>query len=132
MIKKVIFAGIFLCLCIAVPLAIMGYDHVTLGPSFMAFMRNVSNELESHKIAIPNIPEIPRFEPQVAEGDDILTFLANLLNGIIFIVNLLVKLVNIISMVINVIIQLVQMIVIIIKNLVTFKNSLNSTPLPVV
>lgn len=132
MIKKIIFGGIFLCLCIAVPLAIMGYDHVTLGPTFVAFMRNVSNDLEGFKIAIPDIPKIPKFQPQIADGNDILTFLANLLNGIIFIVNMLVTVLNSISMVINLAIQLIEALFIIIKNLITFKDSLQNTPVPIV
>ena len=133
MIKKIVFFGIFLCLCIAVPLALMGYDHVTLGPSFIALMRNCNNDLNNFTIAIPNIPTIPRIPTENGAGDaGILEVLINLANALITFVNVIINIINVAVQVINIVIQLIEFIVILIKNLITFKDSVTSSPFPVV
>ena len=81
MIKKILFSLIFLCLCIAVPLALIGFKHVDLGSGFIGFMSNCSHELESFKIGIPDIPQIPKIDVLVDNGG--LEVLFNILNAII-------------------------------------------------
>ena len=130
MIKKVLFSLIFLCLCIAVPLALMGYKHVDLGSGFIGFMSNCSHELESFKIGIPDIPPIPKIDFLASSGG--LEVLFNILNAIIGFFNVIINIINIGCDVINIVISLVQFIVIVIKNLIWFKDSLQNTPLPVV
>lgn len=133
MIKKIIFGGILLCLFIAVPLALLGYEHVTLGPSFIALMRSCNNDLNGFTIAIPNIPTIPKIPTEEGAGDQgILEVLINLANALITFVNVIITIINVAVQVINIVIQLIEFIVVLIKNLVTFKDSVQATPYPVV
>ena len=116
MIKKVIFAGIVLCLFIAIPFALMGIQHVELGQPFMTFLRGCNLELNQYKVEIPSIPEIP--SPPNPSGWLLI------LNAFISFANFFVKIINVMTSILSVIIQLFQFIFILIKNLITLKDSL--------
>lgn len=116
MLKKISISLIFVCLLIAIPLALLGYEKVELGTPFMALMSNTSRQLESYKVSIPDIPMIPAFE----EPQGILVvvqFLLKVVNGIS-------TLLNVIIMVLNSLIQLLEFIFLLLKNLITFKDSI--------
>lgn len=116
MIKKVIFAGIVLCLFIAVPLALMGINHVELGQPFMTFLRNCNLELNQYKVEIPDIPEIPT--PPNPTGWLLI------LKAFVAFMNFFVKIINVFTSILSTIIQLFQFLGIMIKNLITLKDSL--------
>ena len=127
MVKKIIFAGILLCLFISIPLALLGYKQVELGTPFLALMRSVNNDLANFKIAIPDIPTIPNIPYNSSTGDEgILEVLINLANGIINFFNAIITIINVFIQVINIIIQLIEVIVLIVKNLITFKDTIAS------
>ena len=124
MVNKIIFSTFTICLFIAIPLAIMGYEKVELGEPFMAMISQVNNELNNFKIEIPDIPTIPIFEN--ASG-----FLA-VLNVLIKFVNMIIWILNAFCDLINVILQLIQTIVLFVKALVTFKDNIANYNLPVI
>lgn len=106
-------------MCIAVPLYIMGYRHVELGSPFLSFLRNCNDQLNEFKIAIPEIPDVPK--PPSNEG----WFLV--LNVLIDAVNFIVAICNIAISIMNAIIQFLQFIFIMIKSLINFKDDLAAT-----
>ena len=116
MIKKVIFAGVVLCLFIAIPLALMGIRHVELGQPFMTFLRNCNLELNQYKVEIPDIPKIPT--PPNPSGWQLI------LKAFVSFMNFFVDVINVFTSIISTIIQLFQFIAIMIKNLITLKDSL--------
>lgn len=116
MIKRIIGAGILLCLFIAIPLSIAGITHVEIGSAFMGFLKSCNRDLENFKIEIPQIPQIPRFENP---------------SGFFVVVDILVSFINGISqfinfgiMISNYFIQLLEFITIILINLVSMRNIL--------
>lgn len=115
MIKKISISLIFLCLLIAIPLALMGYKKVELGTPGLALLRVSAIQLEQYKVEIPDIPQIPLFN---AGGGwlVVLDFLIKVVNGLTTFINFLVD-------IFNYIIKIIEYIVIIIKNLITFKDS---------
>lgn len=115
MIKKIAFALIFVCLLIAIPLGIAGYERVELGAGGLALLQTTARDLENFKIEIPNIPQIPLFEsPKGIEL--VLNFLSKVVNGLSYVINFVI-------LVLNYVIQLIEYAVILIKNLITFKNN---------
>lgn len=133
MVKKIIYSCIFVCLLIAIPLALIGYKQVELGTPFLALMRAVNNDLADFSIAIPDIPKIPVIESETGGGNDILSVLINLANGLINFVNVIIMIINVLVGVVNVVIQLLQVIVLILKHLINFKDVIaNYNSLPVV
>lgn len=117
MIRKIIYAGIFLCLLIAIPLSLMGIEKVEPGMPFLAFLKNCNRELNDFKIEIPNIPAIPLLD---TEGNPFLNFV----NGVINFLNGVSNLINFIITLLNVVIQVIQFIFIVVKNLIIFKDTL--------
>lgn len=116
MIKRIILSIILVCLFIAIPLSIAGVKHVDISGPFLSLMKNTSRELEEYKIAIPEIPSIPRLE-NVSGFFAVVDVLVSFINGFI-------KLLNFIVTIINVVIQLFQYIFLLIKNLVIFRDTL--------
>lgn len=106
-------------MCIAVPLYIMGYTHVELGTPFLSFLHNCNDQLNQFKIAIPEIPDVPK--PPSHEG------WALILNVLIDAVNFIVAICNIAISIMNAIIQFLQFIFIMIKSLISFKDDLAAT-----
>lgn len=116
MIKKIVFSLLFVCLCIAIPLAIAGYTKVELGKSGLALLNITARDLENFKIEIPDIPAIPKFN--VDNGAVlVLNFLIDIVNGLSTLINFIVD-------ILNIVIQFIQYVVILIKNIITFKDSL--------
>lgn len=124
MVRKIVFSAILLCLFIAIPLSIVGIEQVELGEPFLAFVKTCDHELSDFKVAIPDIPTIPRVNN--------LGGFEFILNAFITFANIFVNLINIISKLLNVIIQVVQFIVIVVKNLILFKDNLVNYQVPVV
>lgn len=120
MIKKIIASAILLCLFIAIPLYVLGFEKVTLGAPFLAFMKNCSRELNDFAIAIPDIPQISKFEAP-AGIFVVINFMIDLVNG-------LSSFINFVILMCNQIIQLLQFIFIIVKNLITFKDTITAAP----
>lgn len=121
MIKRICFSLIFICCIIAIPLALMGIRHVNIGGPFLAFLRGCSNELNEYKIAIPNIPSVPK--PTGTGG------WYAVLSVLISIANALIGICNFAIMFMNTIVQLLQFIFVILKRLITFKDSLAANPI---
>lgn len=116
MIKKISLSFIFVCLLIAIPLALLGYKKVELGSPFLALMANTTRQLEGYKVTIPDIPMIPAFEEP--EGIMVVVqFLLKVVNGIS-------TLLNVIIMLLNSLIQLLEFIFLLLKNLISFKDSI--------
>lgn len=122
MIKNIILSLVLLCLFIAIPLSMAGVTHVELGAPVMAFLKNTSNELNNYKIAIPDIPSIPRLE-DVSGFLVVIDLLIAFINGIIKILNFFVS-------ILNVIIAVLEYIFLVIKNLITLKDSLIASNSP--
>lgn len=120
---------LFFCL-IALGLSFSGIEHVDVGIPFIAFLNNCSRQLSVVKISIPDIPPIPRWELEESHPTELFTFLASIVNALVFIGNMFVTTLNIISEFINTIIHLYQFIIIIFNNLNYFKDSLHPTPSP--
>lgn len=120
MIKKIVFSLIFLCMLIAIPLALLGIRHVSVGGAFLSFLRGCSMELNQYKVAIPNIPNVPT--PQETGGWwDVLGVLVSIANGVIGICNFAINFMN-------TIVQLLQFVFIIIRRLITLKDTLAANP----
>lgn len=102
MIKKICFVLIAVSLFIAIPLALVGIKKVELGPSFIGFMNQVSEDLKGWEIKIPDIPKIPVYEN--ADGFQLI------LNVMIKLVNVITSIINIVSSVLNIVIQVLQFI----------------------
>lgn len=127
MISKIVGASLLFFAMIALMLALAGIREVELSEPFMAFLNQTSIELESYKIAIPDIPRIPTMEFLYFGGNffevvgqifiNFIQLWVRFINGIITILNLVI-------LVLNTIIQLLEFIFLIIKNLITMKNSL--------
>lgn len=119
MIKKIIFTLIFVCMLIAIPLALMGIRYVNVGGPFLSFLRGASNELNQYKVGIPEIPSVPL--PQESGGWwDVLGVLVSIANGFIGICNFAI-------MFMNTIVQLLQFVFILIRRLITLKDTLAAT-----
>lgn len=119
MIKRICFSLIFVCCLVAIPLALLGIKHVNIGGPFLAFLHNCNNELNDFKIAIPNIPEIPK--PGATGGWwDVLQVLVTIGNVFISICNYAINFMN-------AIVSVLQFIFIVLKNLLTLKDTLGST-----
>lgn len=120
MIKKICFSLIFVCMLIAIPLALMGIKHVGVGGPFLSFLRGASMELNQYKVGIPNIPSVPT--PQETGGWwDVLGVLVSIANGFIGICNFAITFMN-------TIVQLLQFVFIIIRRLITLKDTLAANP----
>lgn len=124
MVNKIILSTFLVCLFIAIPLAVMGYDHVELGAPFLALLKTTNQELQQYKIAIPEIPKIPIFENA--------TGFLEVVNVLIKFVNIIVWILNAFAGIINVIIQLLQTIFLFVKALINFKDTIANTNLPVI
>lgn len=122
MIKKIVGYSLLFFAMIALFLALAGIKEANLSPSFIAFLKNTSREMESWKVAIPNIPDIPKIE-DINQGEWY-EFAVNALNGIISFLNGLVVLLNFIIMALNTLIQLLEFIFFIIKNLIVMKDNI--------
>lgn len=130
MIGRIVGYSMLFCLFLAIGFSAFGYKYVEIGPSFLAFMRAVNNDVQLYKIAIPNIPLIPRYERQGTDGNDILSVLVSLLNGLIYFVNLHIFTINLLSSLVNLIIQVLQTIFAIINRLINFSRNVPEAPLP--
>lgn len=120
MIRKMTLSIIFVCLCIAIPLAMLGYKKVELGTPFLALMSTTTRDLNNYKVQIPDIPRIPLFENP--EGILIvIQFLIKVVNG-------LTALINVIILVVNYVIQILEFLVLLVRNLIQFKDSLEPIP----
>lgn len=94
----------------------MGIKYVSVGGPFLAFLRGCSYELNQYKVAIPNIPSVPK--PQQTGGWwDVLQVLISIANGFVGICNFAI-------MFMNTIVQLLQFVFIIIRRLITLKDTL--------
>lgn len=123
MIKKISLTLVFLCLIIAIPLAILGYKKVEIGSSGLALIKMTSQQLQDYSIEIPNIPMIPKFD--VGNGWlVVLNFLIDVVNGLSSLINFIIYLLNIV-------IQLLEFIVLIIRNLIVFRDNLASNAISV-
>lgn len=116
MIKKIIVSTFFVLLLFSISLYLAGITHVELGSHAMAFLKNCSRELESFKIAIPNIPSIPNME-------DVNGFMV-VVDVLVKFINGLVNVLNFIILVLNTLIQLIQFIFIILKNFISMRNEI--------
>lgn len=120
MIKKIVFSLIFVCMLIAIPLALMGIRHVNVGGPFLSFLRGASLELNQYKVGIPTIPNVPT--PQETGGWwDVLQVLVSIANGFVGICNFAITFMN-------TIVQLLQFVFIIIRRLITLKDTLAANP----
>lgn len=110
MIKKIACVCIFISLLIALPLGLMGYKYVTLGPQFTAFMKATVRDLENWKFEIPNIPTL---EPQQnAEGWELV------LNILKYLANFFIGIYNFAITIMNIVIYIIQFFIAIIKHLI--------------
>lgn len=116
MINKICFSLFTLCMFIAIPLALAGFERVELGQDFLMFMSKCSIELDSYKIAIPEIPMIGSLD---TNGD----FWLNIVNGLINFVNFISRILNVLTTILNVIIQVLEFIIIVVKNLIALANN---------
>lgn len=123
MIKKIIFSLIFVCLIVAIPLAVMGIKKVELGEPFLAFIRVTADDAERWKLSIPEIPKIPVFSD--ASGFELV------LNALIKFINVIIWLLNAIRSVINLIIGFLQFFFFLIKNLFNLSDTLSRYAVPV-
>lgn len=123
MIKKIIFSIIFVCLLIAIPLALLGIKRVELGTPFLSFMQNCSYELNDFKIAIPEIPHVPSPYESGAWYD--------FLRALVSMVNFIVNICNVAITFMNSIMQFFQFLFIVLKNLIKFRENLENYVYPV-
>lgn len=114
MIKRIIASMFFVCLIVAIILASVGIEKVSLGGYFMVLLRTTNMELQDYAIAIPDIPRVPQVQT-LSDGFDIL----DVLNGLITFINGIVDMLNFMVMIINAIIQVVEFLFILLKNLIT-------------
>lgn len=94
MIKKIICAGILLCLFIAIPLAIVGIKKVEPGITFNAFLVSLNKHYEAWKLDIPYISQIDLIK-NASGWTLILNFLINVWNIITRILNILITIINV-------------------------------------
>lgn len=118
MIKKITVSIILVCLLIALPLALLGFKKVEIGPAFLGFMNNTVRDLDGWKFEIPTIPNIPRLDKP--SGWLIV------LDWLIWLCNALFNVMNLAITVMNVVLYALQFIVAIIKNLITLKDTLQT------
>lgn len=134
MIKRIIGAMLLFDLLVAVAISLVyvanGQDiqPVKIGTEFMSFVRSSSLEMNSMKIAIPDIPKIDfKFDMLSNPNGDWWTIIANALlgfiNGFFGFLNGIVALLNMLINVLNVIISLIQLLFVILKNLMTMKEN---------
>lgn len=116
MIKRIAVCCIFVCLLIALPLALMGIKKVELSGPFMAFMKDTLRDLEKWKFEIPNIPQF-----QMQENSN---FWEDLLNGLKVIGNLFIGIYNLAINIMNVVIYIIQFFVAIVKHLISLVGNL--------
>lgn len=134
MIKRIIGSMLLFDLLVAVAISLVyvanGQDiqPVRLGSEFMSFIRSSSIEMESMKIAIPDIPKITfKFEMLTNPNGDWWQVIANaflgFVNGFFGFLNGIVTLLNMLINVVNVLISLIQLVFVILKNLMTMKEN---------
>lgn len=116
MIKRVIGFALLGCCFIAIILYGLGLRKVEIGSGFLAFLQNTNRELESFKIAIPEIPLIPRIQGFFVVVIDFLNAMVNVMN---FVITLF-----------NVGIQIIQFVVLLIKNFIVLGKNGWKTPTP--
>lgn len=129
MVRKIILGLFLLCLFIAIPLAAIGIRHVEIGPAFIGFMNQTSKDLEVWKIAIPDIPEIPK-PLEVVTINNPLDFLVSFGNAVITFVNFLSRIINVIISMLNMVIQFTQYVFTLVKNLIAFSDTLKRIGTP--
>lgn len=122
MINKMLASLIFICLCIAIPLSLMGITHVEIGPSTMAFLKQTSIDLARWKLSIPNIPDIPDVPKFSTNG--FWEVVSNILNAIIGFFNFIVALINVFIQFLNFFIAAVQYLFLLVKNFFTLRDTL--------
>lgn len=122
MIKKISLSLILICLFVAIPLALLGYDKVQIGPSGLAFLRAVDQTFKDNYYEIPDIPKIPNFEVGTV-WFTVLNFLINVVNGLSTLINVIVD-------IFNVLVHIVEYLVFIVYHAITFKDSV--TPITTV
>lgn len=121
MIKKIAFSLIFVCMLIALPLALMGLHHVSVGGAFLSFLKGANAELQQFKFEIPSIPSVPT--PAESGGWwDVLGVLVSIANAFIGFCNFAISFMN-------VLIAIVQFVVIMIRRLITLKDTLAINPI---
>lgn len=118
MLKKIALSGIFFCLFIASWLAAFNIDKVSIGGPFLALLKQTNTDLNNFKIAIPDIPLIPK-------ASSFNGFLV-VLNALIDFFNIIVNIINIVVDVVNVVIQLIEFICLLIKNIVVFATTMKN------
>ncbi|MBO4667848.1 MAG: hypothetical protein J5666_06990 [Bacilli bacterium] len=116
MIKKICFSLIFVCMLIALPLALMGIHHVSVSGPFLAFLKGTNLELEQFRFEIPSIPNVPT-PGETGGWWDVLGVLVSIANMFIGVCNLAISFMN-------VIIAIVQFVVIFVRRLIMFKDTL--------
>ena len=119
MIKRITLVLTLVCLLIALPLALMGIKHVEIGPAFLGFMRNTVRDLDGWKFEIPSIPMLDRLEKPSG------WFVV--LDWLIWLCNAFYSICNLAIMIMNVVLYAIQFIIAIIKNLISMKDTLQST-----
>ena len=116
MIKRIVGVILILCVFIAIPLSAAGVQRVDIGGAFYSFLKSCAKDLEGFKIAIPNIPSIPRMESP-SGFFAVIDVLIQFINGISNFINFGITLSNYV-------IQLIEFICIIIGNFVSMRNIL--------
>ena len=124
MLNRMFASLIFICLCIAIPLSLMGITHVEIGPSTMAFLQQTSMDLAKWKLEIPNIPDIPSV-PSFSDNG-FWEAIKNILNAIIGFFNFIVALINVFLQFLNFIIAAVQYLFLLVKNFFILRDTLAS------
>lgn len=129
MIRKIILGLFLLCLFIAIPLAALGIRHVEIGPAFIGFMNQTSKDLESWKLTIPNIPNIPDFTYETP-SNGFIEALQGIFQGMMSFFNIIINILNVFVGMLNMVIQFTQYVFTLIKNLIAFTDTLKRIGTP--
>lgn len=101
MIYKISCSMIFICLIIAVLLALVGIHQVNIGQPFYTFFNEISILVSQNKV---EIPDIPKLEPISNRGE----WWVTLINGLYNFFNVFIVLINGLITIINVVITLFE------------------------
>lgn len=133
MINRIIVSFFFAELLLAVGISLVWFaggvepHQIQLGTPFISFMNSCNRDLNSFKIAIPNIPSIPSLDA-IREinnfWDVIVNLLVNIANAFFTFLNGVIKLLNFLIQIINVVIELLEFIFIILKNAIVLRDTL--------
>lgn len=134
MINKIIASYILFACLVAIALKLGGVEGtIHLGNYFRAYLVQSNIELSQYKIAIPDIPLIPK-----GTGEEIIElnnawdylrymwYFAKTNTDIVGILNFFVNVLNILILIINSLIQTIQLVFIFLKNLIVMKENIIS------